>query len=102
VTSIDSNFMEQIFSRGFGGWDFIGFIGLAVFSSRFIVQWIASERRRESYIPVAFWYLSIVGSLFLLAYAVHKADPVFILGYLFNGLIYFRNLYFVYRKKTAA
>jgi lipid-A-disaccharide synthase-like uncharacterized protein len=97
---IDS--LGQILDKGIGIWELIGFIGLAVFSSRFIVQWIASERRKESYIPVSFWYLSIIGSLFLLAYAFYRADPVFILGYLFNGLIYFRNLYFVYQKRKPA
>jgi lipid-A-disaccharide synthase-like uncharacterized protein len=94
--------LTEILSQGIGPWEVIGFLGLAVFSSRFIVQWIASERRKESVIPVSFWYLSIVGSLFLLAYALSRLDPVFILSYLFNGLIYGRNLYFVYSKKNQA
>ena len=91
--------LAEIFSRGIGPWEIIGFIGLLIFSSRFIVQWIASEIRKESVIPVAFWYLSIAGSLFLLSYALYRSDPVFILSYLFNGLIYGRNLYFVYSKR---
>lgn len=90
--------LSEILSQGVGFWEVVGFIGLLVFSSRFIVQWIASERRKESVIPVAFWYLSIVGSLCLLGYAIHRSDPIFILSYLFNGLIYFRNLYFIYSK----
>jgi lipid-A-disaccharide synthase-like uncharacterized protein len=94
--------ISQLFPEGLGAWEVVGFTGLLVFSSRFIVQWIASERRRESVIPVAFWYLSIVGSLLLLSYALSKRDPVFILGYLFNGLIYGRNLYFIHSKKEAA
>lgn len=93
--------LTEIFSQGFGLWELLGFIGLTVFSSRFIVQWIASERRKESVIPVSFWYLSIVGSFCLLAYALHKQDPVFILSYLFNGVIYGRNLYFIYSKKSG-
>ena len=93
--------LAEILSQGFGFWEAVGFIGLAVFSSRFIVQWIASEKRKESVIPVSFWYLSIVGSVFLLAYAFVRNDPVFILSYLFNGLIYGRNLYFVYSKKRS-
>jgi lipid-A-disaccharide synthase-like uncharacterized protein len=86
------NKIAEIFSQGLGLWELVGFLGLAVFSSRFIIQWIASERKKKSVIPVAFWYLSIVGSLCLLAYAIKRADPVFILSYLFNGFIYMRNL----------
>ena len=73
-------------------WLLVGFVGQAVFSARFIVQWIASERAKRSVVPKAFWYLSIVGSVVTLAYAVHKDDPVFCLAYLFNSLIYVRNL----------
>ncbi len=93
--------LNEILARGVGFWETVGFIGLVLFSSRFLVQWIASERRKESVIPVSFWYLSIFGSLFLLAYAFARADPIFILSYLFNGLIYGRNLYFIYRRKNA-
>jgi len=64
-----------------------------------VVQGIVSEIRKESVIPVSFWYLSIIGSLFLLSYALHRADPIFILSYLFNGLIYGRNLYFIYARR---
>ena len=92
---------EDFFAGGIGGWELVGFGGLLVFSSRFIVQWIASERRKESVIPISFWYLSIVGSLCLLGYALSRSDPIFVLSYLFNGLIYVRNIYFVYRKKRA-
>jgi lipid-A-disaccharide synthase-like uncharacterized protein len=83
----------------FGPWHIIGFIGLGTFSARFIVQWIVSERRKESVIPVSFWYLSIIGSLLLLSYALRRKDPVFILSYLFNSIIYLRNLYFIRAKK---
>jgi len=93
--------LDQILAQGFGFWQIIGLAGLAAFSSRFIVQWIASERRKESVIPVSFWYLSIVGSLLLLSYALHQADPIFILSYLFNSAIYLRNLYFIYSKKKT-
>lgn len=93
--------LNEIFAQGIGFWETVGFIGLVLFSSRFLVQWIASERRKESIIPVSFWYFSIAGSLFLLAYAFARADPIFILSYLFNGLIYGRNLYFIYRRKDA-
>lgn len=93
--------INEFFTQGFGLWEIIGFLGLVVFSSRFVVQWIESERRRESVIPVSFWYLSIVGSLLLLAYAMVKRDPVFILSYLFNGFIYGRNLYLIRSKRRA-
>ena len=91
--------LNEILSQGIGIWEVIGFIGLVTFSSRFIIQWIVSEKKKESVIPVSFWYLSIVGSLCLLGYAIARADPIFILSYLFNGLIYGRNLFFVYSKK---
>jgi lipid-A-disaccharide synthase-like uncharacterized protein len=92
----------EILVQGIGFWEAVGFIGLVVFSSRFVIQWIVSERRRESVIPVSFWYLSIVGSLLLLAYAVVKRDPVFILSYLFNGFIYVRNLFLIHSRRRAA
>jgi lipid-A-disaccharide synthase-like uncharacterized protein len=91
--------LSEIFAQGIGLWEVVGFIGLVVFSSRFVVQWIASEKKKESVIPVSFWYLSILGSLCLLCYAFVRADPIFILSYLFNGLIYGRNLFFIYSKK---
>ena len=80
-------------------WYLLGFAGMGLFSSRFIVQWIQSERRRESVIPVSFWYLSIIGSLVTLAYALHRRDPVFVLMYLFNCGIYARNLFFISQKQ---
>jgi lipid-A-disaccharide synthase-like uncharacterized protein len=61
------------------------------------VQWIASERARRSYIPMSFWYLSLVGSLILLVYAVHRAEPVFLVGYLPNAFVYVRNIVLVRR-----
>jgi lipid-A-disaccharide synthase-like uncharacterized protein len=80
-------------------WLIIGFVGQALFGARFIVQWIYSEKHKKSLIPVSFWYLSIVGSLVLFAYACYREDPIFILGYSLNLLIYFRNLVFI--KNTA-
>jgi lipid-A-disaccharide synthase-like uncharacterized protein len=80
--------------------DVIGFVGMVTFSSRFIVQWIVSEKKKESVIPVTFWYLSVIGSTVMLGYGIGRADKVLILMYLFNNLIYLRNLYFIYRKKN--
>jgi lipid-A-disaccharide synthase-like uncharacterized protein len=76
-------------------WLILGFTAQALFSARFIVQWIASEKAKESIVPVLFWYLSIVGGGLLLAYAIHIKDPVFIIGQAFGFMIYGRNLYFI-------
>ena len=77
----------------------IGFVGQLLFASRFIYQWIYSERKGKSLIPVGFWYLSIFGGLGLLAYAISRKDPVIILGQSFGIFIYLRNLILVYKKK---
>jgi lipid-A-disaccharide synthase-like uncharacterized protein len=76
-------------------WLGIGLLGQALFSARFLVQWIASERRRQSVIPVPFWYFSIGGGLTLLAYAIYRQDPVFIIGQGAGVFVYARNLYFI-------
>jgi lipid-A-disaccharide synthase-like uncharacterized protein len=76
----------------------IGFIGQGLFASRFIFQWIYSEKKGESYIPVIFWYLSIFGGLGLLTYAIFRKDPVIITGQLFGIFIYLRNLILIYKK----
>jgi lipid-A-disaccharide synthase-like uncharacterized protein len=81
------------------GWLILGFAGQALFSARFLVQWLYSERRRRSVIPIAFWYLSLAGGATLFAYALHIGDPVFILGQSLGVLIYGRNLYFIHRER---
>lgn len=78
----------------------IGFVGQGLFASRFIFQWILSERKGESYIPVVFWYLSIFGGLGLLTYAIFRKDPVIILGQSFGIFIYLRNLFLIYKTKN--
>jgi lipid-A-disaccharide synthase-like uncharacterized protein len=80
-------------------WLGIGFLGQFLFSMRFIVQWIVSERRKESVIPIYFWYFSLAGGITLLSYAIYRKDPVFILGQLFGVFIYIRNLMFIHRDK---
>jgi lipid-A-disaccharide synthase-like uncharacterized protein len=77
-------------------WLIIGFTGQALFSMRFLIQWLYSERQRRSVIPVMFWHFSLAGGLTLLAYAIYKQDPVFILGQSTGVFIYSRNLYFVH------
>jgi lipid-A-disaccharide synthase-like uncharacterized protein len=76
-------------------WIVIGFIGQALFSARFIVQWLASERAKRSLIPMAFWYFSLLGGAVLLSYAIHKRDPVFIVGQAAGLFVYLRNLYLI-------
>ena len=76
-------------------WIGIGFVGQALFSARFFVQWLASERAKRSIVPLAFWYFSLVGGIVLLSYAVHKRDPVFIVGQATGVFVYLRNLYFI-------
>ena len=80
-------------------WLIFGFGGQAFFSARFLVQWLATERARQSTIPRAFWFLSLGGALMLLTYAIHREDPVFILGQSAGMFIYSRNLWFIYRAK---
>jgi len=82
-------------------WLTIGFLGQAFFSMRFLVQWIASERKKESVIPVSFWFFSIGGGLTLLVYAVYRLDPVFILGQGAGLFVYLRNLYLIRRKQSG-
>jgi lipid-A-disaccharide synthase-like uncharacterized protein len=81
-------------------WLVLGFVGQFVFGSRFVVQWIATERQRKSVVPVAFWYLSLCGTIVLLIYSIHRVDWVFIAGFSLNMVIYLRNLYFI-RQKPA-
>jgi len=78
----------------------IGFIGQGLFASRFIIQWIYSEKIGKSAIPIVFWYLSIFGGLGLLTYAIFRKDPVIITGQLFGIFIYLRNLILIYKKKS--
>ena len=89
----------QAFSDVEAMWLVIGFVGQALFSGRFLVQWIYSEKNRKSLIPVAFWYFSIGGGVTLLIYAIHRADPVFIAGQALGLFVYFRNLYLIWREK---
>ena len=82
-------------------WVIIGFVGQFFFSMRFIIQWLASEKVRKSIVPTAFWYFSLLGGLTLLAYALHKQDPVFILGQGLGVFIYLRNIYFLVRERKS-
>jgi len=79
----------------------IGFLGQALFTARFLVQWIASERAGRSVVPVAFWIFSIGGGAVLLAYAIYRKDPVFIVGQAMGNFIYVRNLMLIARERRA-
>ncbi|MFC3283695.1 lipid-A-disaccharide synthase N-terminal domain-containing protein [Litchfieldella rifensis] len=81
-----------------GLWLTIGFLGQALFSARFLVQWLASERAGRSVIPLAFWFLSLAGGATLLAYALYRRDPVFVLGQGAGLIIYLRNLMLIRRE----
>jgi len=80
-------------------WTIVGFIGQFMFFSRFLVQWVVSERQKKSVVPKAFWYLSLAGGLFILAYSIKINDPVFILGQSCGVIVYVRNLILINRNK---
>jgi len=80
-------------------WLIVGFVAQLMFSMRFIIQWIASERARRSIVPETFWYFSFLGGMMLFAYAIYRVDPVFILGQGTGLLIYARNIHFIWTHK---
>jgi lipid-A-disaccharide synthase-like uncharacterized protein len=80
-------------------WALLGFLGQALFTSRFFVQWIHSERVKRSEIPLAFWYFSLAGGSVLLIYAIHIANIVFIIGQASGLAVYIRNLHLIYRAR---
>ncbi len=90
--------------KNFDFWLVLGFVAQGIFGVRFLIQWIASERKKQSVIPIGFWYVSLLGGMMLLTYAIHIKDPVFILGQSTGSLIYGRNLMLIYnqRKKEKA
>ena len=78
-------------------WLAIGFLGQSLFFSRWLIQWFVSERKAESSIPIAFWYMSLGGSIIVLTYAIYRRDPVFIAGQSVGALVYLRNLMLIHR-----
>ncbi len=80
-------------------WVLIGLLGQSLFFMRFLMQWIATERARRSVVPEVFWYFSIGGGMIVLAYGIHRADPVIILGQCAGVTVYTRNLYFIWKEK---
>jgi lipid-A-disaccharide synthase-like uncharacterized protein len=98
------NYLQDVFISRLDWWVLLGLVAQSLFTMRFLVQWIASERAGHSVIPMAFWLFSIGGGLLLLVYALYRRDPVFIAGQSFGVFVYLRNLYFVMhdRKATAS
>ena len=92
-------YFYDVFVQRLDWWAYIGIIAQALFTGRFVVQWLASEKAGRSVIPFSFWLLSIGGGVLLLIYALYRRDPVFILGQAFGVLIYLRNLTFVLRER---
>ena len=82
-------------------WLAIGLVGQGIFSARFIIQWLVSEKEKKSVIPVAFWYLSLFGGITLFLYALYKQDPVFIIGQSSGVFIYTRNLFLIHRERNS-
>jgi lipid-A-disaccharide synthase-like uncharacterized protein len=91
-----SHLSEQLQSIDF--WVAIGFAGQALFTARFVVQWLASEKVKKSIVPNLFWWFSIGGGAILFIYALHREDPVFIVGQGAGLFIYLRNIYLIYKK----
>ena len=89
------NYLHDVFVMQFDAWVALGFVAQALFSMRFLVQWIASERAGRSIVPTAFWLFSIGGGVLLFAYSLYRKDPVFIAGQALGLLVYIRNLYFI-------
>ena len=95
-------YLQDVFVTRLDWWVLVGFVAQGLFSMRFLVQWIASERAGRSVIPLAFWLFSIGGGLLLLVYALYRKDPVFIAGQAFGVFVYLRNLYFVLHERKEA
>ncbi|OSQ43065.1 lipid-A-disaccharide synthase N-terminal domain-containing protein [Thalassospira sp. MCCC 1A01428] len=97
--------MHEWFARLFAHmdvWFVLGIVGQVMFSGRFLVQWLVSEKHAKSIVPVAFWYLSILGGICLMVYGLKRAEPIIILGQSFGLIVYARNLYFIHREKRNA
>ncbi|MGJ3264049.1 MAG: lipid-A-disaccharide synthase N-terminal domain-containing protein [Salinarimonas sp.] len=91
--------LHTIFIDSFDMVVLIGLLGQLLFTARFIVQWIASERAGKSVVPISFWFFSLGGGFILLGYAVYRQDPVFIIGQALGSLIYMRNLMLIAKSK---
>lgn len=94
------DYFHDVFINNLDWWVLLGVVAQLLFTMRFVVQWIASERAQRSVVPAMFWWFSLGGGLLLFVYALHRRDPVFILGQGFGLFVYLRNLQFVLRAKA--
>ncbi len=96
------SWFHATFVAQFDAWILLGFLAQAMFTGRFVVQWLASERAKRSVVPVAFWFFSLGGGTLLLIYAIQRQDPVFIAGQGMGLFIYIRNLWLIANERKAA
>jgi lipid-A-disaccharide synthase-like uncharacterized protein len=101
IWTILAGYFYDVFIRRLDWWAWIGFLGQGLFTCRFLVQWIASERLGRSVIPFSFWMFSIFGGLLVLVYALYRRDPVFIAGQAFGVFVYGRNVVLVLRERSS-
>ena len=94
-------YLYDVFVIRFDWWVILGFVAQFMFTMRFVVQWIASERAGHSVVPTTFWIFSIGGGFMLLGYAIYRKDPVFIIGQAFGVFVYLSNLQFIRRDKKS-
>lgn len=95
-------YLHEVFVDQFDAWVVLGLVAQFMFTMRFVVQWIASERAQRSVIPFAFWTFSLGGGTLLLVYSIYRKDPVFIAGQALSTFIYIRNLQFALRERRAS
>ena len=95
ISFFKSAIAEQIVGDPF--WAGLALVGQVIFGGRFILQWVVSEYKKKSHVPTAFWWISLLGSAILLSYSIHIKNPIFMLGFSLNTVIYVRNLHLIYR-----
>jgi lipid-A-disaccharide synthase-like uncharacterized protein len=93
--------LHTVFIEQFDAWILLGLLAQGLFTMRFVVQWVASERAKRSVVPVAFWFFSLGGGALLFVYAIQRQDPVFILGQGLGLFIYIRNLWLIANERKA-
>ena len=96
------SYLHDVFVAKFQWWVLLGYVAQILFTMRFLVQWIASERAGKMVMPIAFWFFSIGGGVLLFSYALYIRDPVFILGQGMGLFVYLRNLYFVFHERKLS
>ena len=95
IEFIKSAITEQILNDPV--WAIMGLVGQLIFGGRFVLQWLVSEYKKKSHVPTSFWYISLVGSIIMLVYSVHIKNPILMLGFSLNTLIYMRNIHLIYK-----